>query len=89
MSTIDAELRHLAAPPLPGRDGAALPPDQPDPHEQAEDYELQLPYQPKTAYPVDEPGRRKTVTQRGHRPGTRLYACRAQVRAYDHCRRAP
>ena len=43
MSPIDAELRHLAAPPLPGRDGAALPPDQPDPHEQAEDYELQLP----------------------------------------------
>jgi hypothetical protein len=52
MSPIDAELRHLAAPPLPGRDGAASPPDQPDPHEQAEDYELQLPYQGTASYPL-------------------------------------
>ena len=31
--------------PRPGRHGAALPPDQPDLHEQAENHELQLPYQ--------------------------------------------
>ena len=44
ISPIDAELRHWPPPPpRPGRDGADSPPDQPDPHEQAEDYELQLP----------------------------------------------
>ena len=45
ISPIDAELRHTPpAPPRPGRDSEDSPPDQPDPHEQAEDYELQLPY---------------------------------------------
>ena len=44
MSPIDAGLRHWPpAPPLPGRDGAPVPPGQPDPHEQTEGYELQPP----------------------------------------------